>query len=438
MKKGIKEMDVLKSFLKLTKWPSRILVALWLLCSLTAEDSYEVLTTWTPTLLLSAFIIECFSNPVVKASDAKFCRFLTSTKISSRILFWMGVAVILSGISLIDQFILTFVAAFDIILLPVIIVELTSNPVMKASDYGFFRFITSTKIFSRVLFGLWVIFSILFIGMTVSGLVTVLAILTVIFLVPACIIEYKKNPFLVMFRNESAEDRAARRALEKEKRRVDRETRRALKEERKVEYKAAIRALEEERAQRKAEKQAIKEKERARRQAEKKAIEEERARCEAESRALENSQQRKPEMVKYDPVAPAKIYAELLEDKIEEPDKTDISYVDGMGGHEFEYFCADLLRAHGFVNVSVTQATGDQGVDVLAEKEGVKYAVQCKKYSSPLSNTPVQEVNAGKMFYHCHVGVVMTNSTFTPGAKSLAEATGVLLWDREVVQDMMR
>ena len=109
-----------------------------------------------------------------------------------------------------------------------------------------------------------------------------------------------------------------------------------------------------------------------------------------------------------------------------------------MEGHEFEYFCADLLRRHGFVNVSVTPGSGDQGVDVLAEKEGVKYAVQCKKYASPLSNTPVQEVNAGKMFYRCHVGVVMTNSTFTPGAIELAEATGVLLWGRDVVQDMMK
>ena len=337
----------------------------------------------------------------------------------------MGVAVILSGISSIDQFILTFVAAFDIILLPVIIVELTSNPVMKASDYGFFRFITSTKIFSRVLFGLWVIFSILFIGMTVSGLVTVLAILTVIFLVPACIIEYKKNPFLVMFRNESAEDRAARRALEKEKRRVDRETRRALKGERKAKYKATIRALEEERAQRKAEKQAIKEEERAQREAKRQALEEER-------------RQRNPEWVRCDAVGSAEQFVDSIEDEIEEPDKTDITYVDGMEGHEFEYFCADLLRRHGFVNVSVTPGSGDQGVDVLAEKEGVKYAVQCKNYASPLSNTPVQEVNAGKTFYRCHVGVVMTNSTFTPGAMELAEATGVLLWGRDVVQDMMK
>jgi hypothetical protein len=116
---------------------------------------------------------------------------------------------------------------------------------------------------------------------------------------------------------------------------------------------------------------------------------------------------------------------------------TTSSRIDGMDGHEFEHFCAELLRKNGFSDVKVTPGSGDQGVDILAEKGGVKYAIQCKNYASPLSNTPVQEVSAGKMFYNCHVGVVMTNSTFTPGAKTLAQATGVLLWDRSVVQNMM-
>lgn len=119
-------------------------------------------------------------------------------------------------------------------------------------------------------------------------------------------------------------------------------------------------------------------------------------------------------------------------------DPADISSIDGMEGHDFEYFCADLLRRDGFSEVSVTKGSGDQGVDVLATKGGIKYAIQCKNYASALGNTPVQEVNAGKTFYNCHVGVVMTNSTFTPGAISLANATGVLLWDRSTLAELMR
>lgn len=107
-----------------------------------------------------------------------------------------------------------------------------------------------------------------------------------------------------------------------------------------------------------------------------------------------------------------------------------MSAIDGMEGHEFEYFCAELLQKNGFSNVRVTPGSGDQGVDVIASKDGIKYAIQCKNYASALSNTPVQEVTAGKQFYGCHVGVVMTNSTFSPGAIQLAKATNVLLWDR--------
>lgn len=116
---------------------------------------------------------------------------------------------------------------------------------------------------------------------------------------------------------------------------------------------------------------------------------------------------------------------------------TDISETDGMEGHEFESYCANLLRENGFVNVSVTPGSGDQGVDVIAEKEGVRYAVQCKCYSSALGNTPVQEVCAGKSMYNCHVGVVMTNNYFTAGAKQLAEKNGILLWDRDKLQQMI-
>lgn len=117
--------------------------------------------------------------------------------------------------------------------------------------------------------------------------------------------------------------------------------------------------------------------------------------------------------------------------------RTSALSIDKMDGHDFEYFCAELLRKNGFSDVKVTKGSGDQGVDILAKKDGIKYAIQCKNYASHLGNTPVQEVNAGKFFYNCHVGVVITNSTFTQGAKALAQATGVLLWDRAVLTRMM-
>ena len=111
--------------------------------------------------------------------------------------------------------------------------------------------------------------------------------------------------------------------------------------------------------------------------------------------------------------------------------------VDFLDGIEFEDWCAGLLIENGYTNVMGTPASGDQGVDILAEKEGVKFAFQCKCYSSDLGNTPVQEVYAGKTMYDCHVGIVMTNRHFTSGAVSLADKIGVLLWDREKLESMI-
>lgn len=114
-----------------------------------------------------------------------------------------------------------------------------------------------------------------------------------------------------------------------------------------------------------------------------------------------------------------------------------IESVDGMEGHDFEYWCAELLKKTGFVNVEVTPGSGDQGVDILAQKDGIKYAIQCKCYSKDLGNTPIQEVEAGRIYYGCHVGVVMTNRHFTQGAKDLAQKTGTLLWDRNFLEEFL-
>ena len=118
--------------------------------------------------------------------------------------------------------------------------------------------------------------------------------------------------------------------------------------------------------------------------------------------------------------------------------ETELMAIDLMEGLDFEYWCADLLTKLGYTQVEVTRGSGDQGVDVLAQKDGIKYAIQCKCYSSNLGNTPVQEINTGKVIYHCHVGVVMTNRYFTEGAKEAAEATGVLLWDRDWIANGLK
>ena len=111
--------------------------------------------------------------------------------------------------------------------------------------------------------------------------------------------------------------------------------------------------------------------------------------------------------------------------------------VDRMSGAEFEQWCAQLLSGIGYTDVRLTQASGDQGVDILAKYGDAQYAIQCKCYSKNLDNTPVQEVAAGMRYYHCDIGAVMTNQYFTTGASTLADSIGIRLWDRQWLQNAL-
>lgn len=111
-----------------------------------------------------------------------------------------------------------------------------------------------------------------------------------------------------------------------------------------------------------------------------------------------------------------------------------IDDVDLMSGAEFENFISILFNKMGFIT-RITKATGDQGIDVIAEKDELKYGIQAKCYSSQVSNSAIQEVVAGAAFYNCNKAIVVTNNYFTGSAKELADANGVILWDREMIKN---
>ena len=112
--------------------------------------------------------------------------------------------------------------------------------------------------------------------------------------------------------------------------------------------------------------------------------------------------------------------------------------IDGMDGREFEFFCAELLEGCGYDNIHVTRSSGDQGVDIIAYKNGTRCAFQCKRYSAKVGNEAVQQVHAGQNMYSCFRAVVITNSYFTRSAKQLAKASHVELWDRDILHDKVR
>lgn len=117
--------------------------------------------------------------------------------------------------------------------------------------------------------------------------------------------------------------------------------------------------------------------------------------------------------------------------------KYTLKQLDKMDGHQFEYACADILKANGYKHVKVTRGSGDFGVDIIAEKDKVRYAIQCKRYNHKLDNTPIQEVVGGLAYYQCDKGAVMTNQYFTEPAKQLAQVNDIELLDRDTLSHMV-
>ena len=109
-----------------------------------------------------------------------------------------------------------------------------------------------------------------------------------------------------------------------------------------------------------------------------------------------------------------------------------------LTGPEFEAYFALVLADNGFRDVAVTKGSGDQGVDILATRNGKSYAIQCKNYDGAVGNFAVQEAFAGAEYYGCELAAVVCPGTFTRAAKELAAETGVLLWDGERLSHMMR
>lgn len=114
-----------------------------------------------------------------------------------------------------------------------------------------------------------------------------------------------------------------------------------------------------------------------------------------------------------------------------------IDDIDMMNGNEFEHFVCELYSKMGY-KAEVTKQTGDQGLDVIAERNGIKVGIQAKCYSGTVGNAAVQEAVAGKNFYHCDKVVVVTNNLFTSSAIELAQANEVILWNRDILKEKIK
>jgi len=104
-------------------------------------------------------------------------------------------------------------------------------------------------------------------------------------------------------------------------------------------------------------------------------------------------------------------------------------------GIDYERFCADRLAWAGW-RTHRTPASGDQGADIVADREGLRLVVQCKRLGRPVGNAAVQEAAAALRYWEGDRAAVVSNAGFTPSARRLAAATGVLLLPPDALEEL--
>lgn len=109
-----------------------------------------------------------------------------------------------------------------------------------------------------------------------------------------------------------------------------------------------------------------------------------------------------------------------------ERDRKTSSPRSNRNGIEYERSCERALTAEGYT-VETTPASGDFGADLIAEKDGLRYAIQCKDLNKPVGVKGIQEAVSAKRHYLADFACVACDAGFTDAAIELATSNRVVV-----------
>ena len=132
-------------------------------------------------------------------------------------------------------------------------------------------------------------------------------------------------------------------------------------------------------------------------------------------------------------------YFKLRKHREEEMSLREIELVDiqNMDNERLKQYMRKLLQHHGF-KVGSSNSPDDSTMDIVARKDGTKYAVQVKREITDISKEAVINVIVEKNRHDCDAAIVITNSYFTNGAIQSARDEGCELVDRDALDVWIR
>jgi hypothetical protein len=103
--------------------------------------------------------------------------------------------------------------------------------------------------------------------------------------------------------------------------------------------------------------------------------------------------------------------------------------VDAMTGTQFEILLEHLFAYKGY-RVARVGGRGDFGADLLLDDATGRTIVPAKRWTGVVRHEAIQEAVAAKAHYGAVHAMVVTQSTFSQHATTLARSNNVVLWDR--------
>ena len=98
-----------------------------------------------------------------------------------------------------------------------------------------------------------------------------------------------------------------------------------------------------------------------------------------------------------------------------------------MTPDQYEKYVANYFHNKGY-KVKQTPYSNDYGVDVFAEKNKEKIAIQAKMFGNSnrkINRQMVMEFYGAKDFFNCNKGIIVTNGEIIQNAKDVADKLGV-------------
>ena len=141
-------------------------------------------------------------------------------------------------------------------------------------------------------------------------------------------------------------------------------------------------------------------------------------------------------------LTPAKALSELVGEEVDKARAAVRQRLLALDDTQFEHFCKHILEALGLTEVRVTGQSHDRGVDGDGTIPffGFKVAFQAKRFTTGTIGPYYVSEFRGRIQGRYDRGIYISTSTFTAGAKEVAEQQGgveIVLVDIERAIDLM-